>query len=158
MQRGRHILCQKLLTHFCKPYNRTSYKDLSLHLVKAKASILIVFYFLSVTGYGVEVHYCLGRVSDINYAFLETSCPCDVAHAGERSGCCEEKAFFIQVDEDHQTTSLPDVKFYPLLSSELASIAKLTSVKDAEAVFFSDRGPPLKRDFQTLYCAFQFYG
>ena len=71
--------------------------------MKRGAFILAVFYFLSTMGYGVNVHYCLGRIADVSYAFVETSCACDDAGIVENDPCCDEVTIFNQIKDSHES-------------------------------------------------------
>lgn len=73
--------------------------------LKKTAFIFALFYLLSVVGYGLEFHYCLGRITDVNLAWLDTSCVCDTDGESVSHSCCHEKAFFVQVEDEHQSAS-----------------------------------------------------
>lgn len=74
--------------------------------MKKAAILLALFYLLNAVGYGLEVHYCLGEVADINYVFLDTSCACEDNHIEiSRSNCCNEESFFNQLDDEHQAAA-----------------------------------------------------
>lgn len=126
--------------------------------VRFTAWTLVVFYFLSVCGYGLELHYCLGQVTDVNYALFDTSCVCDEGHEESyTSNCCEEKAFFVQLDEDHQAASKVAFKLpFIVLPASFLNIQE--AVADQSTNQLNDRGPPLIVDRCTVYCSFQLYG
>lgn len=53
-------------------------------------------------GYGAQVHYCLGEIEDVSYAFFETSCCCDETGVEVSMNCCDEKTVFVQLEDEHQ--------------------------------------------------------
>lgn len=119
-----------------------------------------LFYLLSVVGYGLEFHYCLGRITDVNYALFETSCQCDDAHQGRAVGCCEEREFFVQLEEDHNTppaTELGQVHL-PLIASWGWGRLELSSGSSVVQTQVVDRGPPVIEDRYLEHCALILYG
>jgi hypothetical protein len=69
--------------------------------MRRTAFIFALFYLISSVGYGIEVHFCLGRVSDVNHFLFETYCPCEAAHVEAAKRCCEERSVFHQLDDEH---------------------------------------------------------
>jgi len=116
--------------------------------VRPTTFIFAFFYLISSVGYGLEIHYCLGEISDINYVLLDTECPCDASHTASNQSCCEEKAFFNQLEDEHAAPaklSLDNVEL-PLVSIlDLGQI--MSEALDEElGMTLTDRGPPVVRD------------
>lgn len=126
--------------------------------MKKAAFLFAIFYLLNVVGYGLEVHYCLGQVSDINYAFLDTSCACDMAHSGKiSSNCCNEESFFVQLEEEHQSSSTIEVQ--TPIPMEVIQFEKLVNV-DLEVISLNRealKSPPLPIDRVVQFHSFIFY-
>lgn len=125
------------------------------------ALFLALFYFLSTVGYGLEIHYCLGRISDVNHAMLETSCPCDTLHTkGQADGCCEERSFFNQIDDVHSYPQAQNEigKHLPL-TKVIAEIAPLLVEDNSLCIQKTDkRGPPRLCDRVIEFHAMLIYG
>jgi len=112
---------------------------------------------MSVNGYGVELHYCLGQITDVNYALFDTSCACEDHRTVKLPGCCEEKVLFVQVDEDHHSTSKLDISSSADLVPDYQVMEDAITERTPKLIYF-DRGPPRVSDLRILYCSFQFYG
>ncbi|MEZ4721077.1 MAG: hypothetical protein R2813_04275 [Flavobacteriales bacterium] len=127
--------------------------------MKQSAFTLAVFYLLSIVGYGLEVHYCLGQVTDVNYALLDTSCVCDDTQQVASKGCCEEKEFFIQIEEVHQASAGMDYLNIELPLIEELSWAERFELSEAveHSEFIEDTGPPLVRSIVIENCSLTLY-
>lgn len=129
--------------------------------MKRATAILAVFYLLSVTGYGLKLHYCLGQITDVNIAWLDTSCCCDegAAHA-QKPPCCDEKEFFVQLDDEHQTpTSLNGLDMpLPLLATLDRNTLLNTGVKVQKAAYPENTVPPFTVPLFKQHCSLVYYG
>lgn len=103
---------------------------------------------MSAVGYGAEVHYCLGQVSEVSYIWFDASCVCDEAgdEVKRKMNCCEDERFFVQLEDDHQhkTTTA-------LITVQVAQERSLLSIQQPEAdqatpVHFTDRAPPSTKE------------
>ena len=113
---------------------------------------------LNVVGYGIEVHYCLGQISDVSYAFLDTSYAFDSDHTEVfKAPCCDDESFFVQLEDEHQNSEKLSFSQVPCESvHELDSFSSQKSdtfLKDA----FALRAPPVPIDRVTIYQFFIFY-
>jgi len=115
---------------------------------------------MSSIGYGLEVHYCLGEISDVNYALFDTYCPCDELVEKPIKGCCEEKSFFVQLEEDHSTPTELDVSktILPLISTFQWSPVIIAVDSSPKTYSFLERGPPKAIDRVIQYHALIIYG
>ena len=110
-------------------------------------------------GYGLELHYCLGQITDVNVAWLDTSCACDDAHEKAVSNCCDEKEFFVQVKDEHQSTSIFETLDIKLFVTEITWDTKSTeSAEELKRIYPKNTGPPIFLDLFKENCAFIFYG
>lgn len=128
--------------------------------MKLSGLILAIFYFFSSVGYGLEVHYCLGEVSDVSYALLDTHCACDLLDEPHERKCCEEKSFFNQLESEHSAPSLTDVSMVLLpVAAELDWNAMQSSdASSLKSYNFIDRGPPKSRDRIIEFHSLIIYG
>ncbi len=125
--------------------------------MKKAAFLFAIFYLLNVVGYGLEVHYCLGQVSDINYAFLDTTCACDAAHSERFSSCCNEESFFVQLEDEHQSSSKIEVQ--TPIPTEVVQFEKLVNI-DLEVISVNREllnSPPLPINRVVQFHSFIFY-
>ena len=127
--------------------------------MRKSAFIFALFYLLSVVGYGLELHYCLGQITDVNVAWLDTSCACDDAHGKAVSNCCDEKEFFVQVKDEHQSSSI-DFKLnfdQPLIAMVDWMENPSEDIEDVDWVNPNNNGPPEPVDLYKQNCSFIFY-
>lgn len=127
--------------------------------LKKTAFIFALFYLLSVVGYGLEFHYCLGQITDVNLAWLDTSCGCDTEGESVSHSCCDEKAFFVRVDDEHQSPSAdlniktPTVQAHCLIDAH-QSIEALDSKR---FTFFNPYSSPPPDKLYRKHCALIYY-
>lgn len=128
--------------------------------MKKAAFFFAIFYLLNVVGYGIEVHYCLGQIADINYAFLDTSCACDSAHVDKvTTSCCSEESFFVQLEDEHQAAS---TSFnFQVAELEVPSLLKVDvsepKVSEPKGYVLTN-APPKPKDLVVELHSFVFYG
>jgi len=128
--------------------------------VKLSGIILALFYFISSIGYGLEVHYCLGEISDVNYALFDTYCTCDDLVEKPVKGCCEEKSFFVQLEEEHDTPAVVDISIaiLSIISEFDWSPFNIEQDSNTKTYSFLDRGPPKSIDRVIEYHSLIIYG
>jgi hypothetical protein len=128
--------------------------------VRKTAFIFAIFYLLSVVGYGLELHYCLGQITDVNVAWLETSCACDDAHEKALPNCCEEKEFFVQVDEEHQSSGSNTIVgiYHPIIKEIKWDDRVDYAITEQSSHIELSNGPPKHRPIYKRNCSFIFYG
>lgn len=117
--------------------------------MRKMAIIFALFYLMSSVGYGLKVHFCLGRISDVNYVLLDTSCPCDESHAATLSmECCEEKSFFNQIEEEHSSPASVSLAHHqlPLMAELPYALRQWKNVQELQSKDIVERGPPKTRD------------
>lgn len=127
--------------------------------MRAFSFIFGLFYLLSIAGYGLEFHYCLGQITDVNHALLDTSCHCDDAHQGLIKGCCEEREFFVQLDQDHETPPSSDVNkvYQPLMANCCWDCLETFASESKAPDVIDDRGPPIDAKLYKEHCALILY-
>lgn len=104
----------------------------------------------------MEVHYCLGQIKDVNYAFFDTACCCDDSGESMSKGCCNEETYFVQIKDEHQSAAEQKISVVPAVGIAMLQ----TPLEEDESIapkFFliTDSGPP-----RTLYqdhCSLIFY-
>ena len=106
------------------------------------------------------MHYCLGRVTDVNVSWLDTHWACDTDESNMVSSCCEEKAFFIQLDDEHQPTSMAEAPFMSLAVAHPSHFVDLEGAASQSNLNQWPRikGPPPLRQRFKWNCSFIFYG
>jgi hypothetical protein len=99
-------------------------------------------------------------VTDVNLAWLDTSCVCDESSASVAHKCCDEKEFFVQIEDAHQASSTLYVACHhfdsiatPLVEFECSvqALSNETKVQDGP-------DPPDRQAIFKRNCAFIFYG
>ena len=123
--------------------------------MKRSAFIFALFYLLSAVGYGVELHYCLGQVTDVNIAWLDTSCSCDAGEKKVAPPCCDKKEFFVQIEEDHQAskTQSPTATGLFLLVVQSKDMFDMHETVTTSIRLPEQNGPPLDVPLFERFCA-----
>jgi hypothetical protein len=121
---------------------------LYLCIMRLVAFIWAFFYFMSAVGYGAEVHYCLGQVSDVSYIWFDASCVCD--ETGEQlerpMGCCEDERFFVQLEDDHQNSASTAIAQVQLKEEKGFRAAEASATERLCPVYVADRAPPSTKE------------
>jgi len=116
--------------------------------MRITAFIFSLFYLISSVGYGIEVHYCLGRISDVNHFMFETHCACDEAGIMPEKSCCEERVVYNQLDDEHTASAnlqVEDVQLPLIATIDLELLENQVEEVELEKALL-DRGPPCVRD------------
>ena len=65
-------------------------------------SILSVIYLIVACGFAVNIHYCMGRISNIDYAYSNNK-TCSRCGMENKRGCCHSEFKIIKLSDDQQT-------------------------------------------------------
>ncbi len=127
--------------------------------MRKSAFIFALFYLLSAVGYGLEIHYCLGQIADVNIAWLETSGVRDDAHIPETSNCCDEKEFFVQLKDEHQSSSLDFKLDFDRFLIAIFDWMENSSedIQSVEWVSQNNNSLPVSEDLYKQNCVFIYY-
>ena len=120
--------------------------------MRITAFIFAFFYLINSVGYGLEIHYCLGRVSDVNHVLFDTFCPCDDAHESKGINCCEERSFFNQIEDEHAAPATSDIKWVdvPLQLPPMSMSLSNEMISEDVGSMDEERGPPETKDICAL--------
>ena len=95
---------------------------------KLVITLVALVYFFAVTGWQINIHYCMGRVDSVSLLTSHTdSCDtCGMART-ESNGCCHDENQFVRLTQDQK---LPVSLHYQLIPpvAELAAIIPPTIV------------------------------
>jgi hypothetical protein len=69
---------------------------------KLFVSILSILYLVVACGFAVNIHYCMDRVSTIDYSY-NNSKTCDRCGMENKNGCCHSEFKIIKISDDQQT-------------------------------------------------------
>ncbi|MBC7850142.1 MAG: hypothetical protein H7Y31_10425 [Chitinophagaceae bacterium] len=72
---------------------------------KITVTILSVLYMTIACGVMVNVHYCMGSLSSVEYGHGEEE-TCGKCGMKEKKGCCETEYKFVKLDGDHQLAKI----------------------------------------------------
>lgn len=67
--------------------------------------ILAILYITLTSGIVINVHYCMGRLTDVTYGH-EKDKACDRCGMEQKPGCCETDHQLIKADTDHLAASV----------------------------------------------------
>ncbi|HEX4374543.1 MAG TPA: hypothetical protein VHZ50_14675 [Puia sp.] len=69
---------------------------------KVFVSILSILYLIVACGFAVNIQYCMGRVSSIDYAYNHSKI-CSRCGMENKTGCCHSEFKIIKISGDQQT-------------------------------------------------------
>jgi hypothetical protein len=112
---------------------------------KVFVSILSILYLIVACGFAVNIHYCMGRVSNIEYSYSNNK-NCDRCGMENKNGCCHSEFKVIKISDDQQTAKANiDIAQQPVIINYFA-IAIFRSVQGSEKITASKyHSPPDKR-------------
>ncbi len=87
---------------------------------KLGVSILLLVYFVSITGATVHMHYCMGKLADWSLVKSKSDiCSrCGMEKSQNQSnGCCKDVQKLVKTDHDQKTPEQP-VQFVKLLQQQ----------------------------------------
>jgi hypothetical protein len=73
--------------------------------VKKPLLLIISFvYLLSVTGLSFDLHYCMGKLADVEWPGVKNDkCGrCGMQNSKKKSGCCHNEPRFVKISDEHQ--------------------------------------------------------
>ena len=72
---------------------------------KILVAILLVAYTFAASGASVDLHYCMGRLIDLDFDYASKK---DCSNCGmpvkDKKGCCNNKQIQVKVDKDQEAT------------------------------------------------------
>ena len=68
---------------------------------KIIAGILSVIYLTVTSGFAINIHYCMGHVSSINYTYSDSK-KCGHCGMENKKGCCHSEFKVIKLTDDQQ--------------------------------------------------------
>ncbi|MFL5751842.1 MAG: HYC_CC_PP family protein [Bacteroidia bacterium] len=104
---------------------------------------ILFFYLFSTTGIAVNIHYCGGRVSSVDFILkAKDSCPCGSKKV--KKSCCKDKKHFFKVKDSHKVADKNKLNLNHSIIQETSHKA-LTGADEPtlEAVALNYREPPL---------------
>lgn len=116
--------------------------------MRLTASIWAFFYLFSAVGYGAEVHYCLGQVSEVSYIWFDASCACDAAgdQLKRDFNCCEDERFFVQLEDEHQSSGSTEISADLVHMKLDFNLVELVPIELEVPIYLSDRAPPSTKE------------
>ena|ERR1700688_1480265 len=70
---------------------------------KALFSIFSLIYFVVASGVAVNIHYCMGQLSSVDYAYNKNNGDtCGKCGMENKKGCCHNESKFVKLTDDQQ--------------------------------------------------------
>jgi hypothetical protein len=70
---------------------------------KALFSIFSLIYFVVASGVAVNIHYCMGQLSSVDYAYNKgNGDTCGKCGMENKKGCCHNESKFVKLTDDQQ--------------------------------------------------------
>ena len=109
--------------------------------------IFSLLYFAVASGVAVNIHYCMGHVSSVDYAYNKNnSGTCGKCGMENKKGCCHNESKFIKLTDDQQlakTTFAAD-QFTAILTTSFIDFSTLFNV-EKKSIALQYHSPPDKR-------------
>ena len=95
--------------------------------------ILTIFYFGVSTGATLQVHYCMGKMVDVNFVNKDSShChKCGMTKMNGKKGCCHDEQKVIKITSDQNSTEAA----YQMV--QLPSVAIIKHYAELQAILVS---------------------
>ena len=135
----------------------------ALRIMKRVAvSFFALFYLLVTTGLTLDVHYCGGKMVDIEVlgnadhccSKVKTSCPRE-----EKNNCCKDETVVVQLDQWQIVSNLASLDVIPVV---VGNEIRNTQTRDIPVAtlhqIFNDLPPPKTQPLWLLYNARIYYG
>jgi hypothetical protein len=109
--------------------------------------IFSLIYFAVASGVAVNIHYCMGHVSSVDYAYNKNSSDtCGKCGMENKKGCCHNESKFIKLTDDQQLikTSFAAEQFVAIVPSSFTDFSPaFTTLEKSLALQY--HSPPDKR-------------
>ena len=123
------------------------------------ASILLITYLLSSTGFVVSTHYCMGKVDGLQLgAVKEEKCSKCGMQTEDSDGCCRDEIKVLKLQQDLQPAKalMPSFTMQPAITvvPPFLTIPFLNFNQGADSF---DTVPPVteKKDICVMHCVFR---
>jgi hypothetical protein len=124
---------------------------------KLFVSILSILYLIVACGFAVNIHYCMGRVSNIEYAYGNSK-TCSHCGMESKNGCCHSEFKIIKISGDQQTAKANiQIAQQPAIINHF-SVAIFQSVQGSEKITPSKYYSPPDKRLSAVYlhnCVFR---
>lgn len=123
-------------------------------------SLIALIYFTVSSGMVMSVHYCMGKISDVQVNQVpEERCICGMSKKETSSkGCCKTEFKMVKLDDIHKASSASyDIQIPVALVPRSLSLLEVSSSYSNDKVYIDIHGPPLlsEQDTYLLNCVFR---
>lgn len=124
------------------------------------ATIIALIYFTVSSGMVMSVHYCMGKVSDIQVNQVpDERCICGMSTKETSSkGCCKTEFTMVKLADTHKASSVSyDIQIPVVLVSRSLSQLEAPLYNTSIKTYTDIHGPPLlsEQDTYLLNCVFR---
>jgi hypothetical protein len=112
---------------------------------KIIAGILSIIYFTVTTGFAINIHYCMGHVSSIDYSYSNSK-NCGQCGMENKKGCCHSEFKIVKLSDEQQVSKANiSISQFPIEINS-AVINLLQQKQGSEKITTTDyHSPPDKR-------------
>lgn len=123
-------------------------------------SLMALIYFTVSSGMVMSVHYCMGKVSNVQVNQVpEERCICGMSKKETSSkDCCKTEFKMVKLEDTHKASSASyDIQTPVALVSRSLSLLEVPSYYSNDKVYADIHGPPLlsEQDTYLLNCVFR---
>src|SRR5688500_9067057 len=83
---------------------------------------LMLVYLIASSGISGSMHYCGGYLASISFAHDSTK-KCACGNEEMKNGCCQDKAFYLHIDDSHQKSRQVSFYFYKAFNFDPVLVA-----------------------------------
>ncbi len=141
-----------------KPFSYLCVTEIEMR--KSLTILFLFFYTLATAEIGINFHYCLGELAQIEIFSHGVGCCCGGEE--EMTNCCDDQSFSLQIDENQQTPSSSIIVQIPV--DEIPGIWKMDNesrifTQKASFTRYFEKVPPThKQPIWLLNSNFIYYG
>ncbi|MGZ5135207.1 MAG: HYC_CC_PP family protein [Flavitalea sp.] len=108
-------------------------------------TILAFVYLALASGVGMNIHYCMGELSSVDYGYKKAG-HCDECGMEEKAGCCNTEFKVVKLQDSHQWSSPGElVKNFLVVESFFNTQSYFSARPFNSANRFTYHSPPDKR-------------
>lgn len=120
-------------------------------------AIIAILYLGSSSGVAMEIHYCMGKKSGVEFYGAESKL-CSKCGMIEKKGCCHDKHQFYKLQDAHKIVAAEDkINFTPLLICSVFPVYDWSVTSQHADKIYQNHSPPqfIKPSVLIMNCIFR---
>jgi hypothetical protein len=126
---------------------------------KVLTAIIALCYLVFVSGFAINVHYCMGKIDTIKIGAKHSEeCGRCGMHTEDSKGCCKDETSFYKIDDNHFGSAIPFhfSNYTALIQNNCTYSIAAPAFVVTPTNFYTDTSPPfLQKDRCIIYGNFR---